>query len=106
MFRIEIETGNDAFQALPGAEIADMLEGLAARLRSDDRMGGVLSIQDGGTLKDVNGGTCGSWQYFDDNDNESPEEGPDCGQPWVAEIGRCPRCNKAAADHRAWRTKD
>jgi hypothetical protein len=57
MFKLEIETGNEAFAEDPGAELARMLRVLAGRLAIG------LHTSDKGTLRDSNGNRVGSWSY-------------------------------------------
>lgn len=57
MFRLEIETSNDAFQGDPQVELARIITGVASRLAMGD-----LS----GTVRDVNGNTVGQFQYQED----------------------------------------
>lgn len=52
MFKLTIETGNDAFADEPNEELARLLEKAAQRLRS-----GYVSD----TLRDSNGNTVGKW---------------------------------------------
>lgn len=68
MFRLEIKTGNAAFNdgsrgATPGDELARILRAVADTLQ-DPAM--EVALRDGGTMagvRDVNGNTVGQWQY-------------------------------------------
>lgn len=54
MFRIEIDTGNAAFEDVPGYEVARILRDLAERL-TDASTGE-------GAVMDVNGNEVGTWE--------------------------------------------
>lgn len=59
-FRLTIDTGNEAFQPEPNAEIARILREVADRIESDGR-----SIHWYQNIRDVNGNTVG--QYAEKN---------------------------------------
>lgn len=53
MFKLEIETGNEAFTDVPGHEVAEILDRVTDLLRDGVK---------GGRLFDVNGNDVGSWK--------------------------------------------
>lgn len=59
MFRLEIATDNAAFDDDPHTEIARILAAVAAR---------VADREDHGTIRDLNGGTVGSFQHQDERE--------------------------------------
>jgi hypothetical protein len=59
MFSLKIATDNSAFEH-PPTEIARILTKLAEKLNSREIM---PYPGDGGTLRDLNGNTVGSWQF-------------------------------------------
>jgi hypothetical protein len=62
MFRLEIETGNAAFEEQPGEELAAMLGELAEKVREE--LGSSLHAR--GPLRDSNGNIVGQWDYTAD----------------------------------------
>ncbi len=62
MFRLEIETGDAAFEENEAAqrEIARILREVA---ESVEGWSGYASAEYSGRIKDVNGNTVGTWQY-------------------------------------------
>lgn len=55
MLRIEFETDNDAFEDSLTSEVARILREIANKIENGDDLGG-------GSVKDVNGNTIGSWE--------------------------------------------
>lgn len=55
MFKLNIDTGNDAMRAPD--HLADALEDIAAELRGNTR------YEDDGIVYDLNGNTVGRWTY-------------------------------------------
>jgi hypothetical protein len=65
MFRMEIATANAAFVDMPGEALAELLIQTAERVR--EGLSYAPDADQGGTLKDVNGGAVGEWQYTPEN---------------------------------------
>lgn len=78
MFKLNIETGNEAFTAAPGAEIARILRLIADSLTLSDIP---LNSDKRQPVRDINGNTVGRWEY-------APE--------WPQ--WECPRCHSINAE--------
>jgi hypothetical protein len=67
VFRLEIETSNDAFGDDPWWEVSSILAGLAKRVREGAPTSGVLRDGNGARV----GSRVGSWELTDDEENEA-----------------------------------
>ena len=59
MFRLEIDTANDAFVGYPAGEVARIL-----RETADDLDAGIIAF----SIRDSNGNTVGSWELSEEEE--------------------------------------
>lgn len=68
MFKIQIATGNDAFdeqEGNAGPELARILDEIADRIRNG------VADNDFANIRDINGATVGDWSYASEHDESN-----------------------------------